>query len=158
MSRAVGLDLGTVRIGVAICDPGRVIASAYDVLRRGKDHAADHAAIAALVEEENAAVVVVGLPRAMSGRDSAATTAIRAEVAELTAALSVPVVLWDERMSTVTATRALISQENRRYARRQLIWFRKEPNLQWLEGPGESPAAIAAADQILAERLARQST
>jgi len=43
------------------------------------------------------------------------------------------------------ATRALIAQENRRYARRQLIWFRKEPNLIWLDGPGESPAAFAAA-------------
>ena len=38
------------------------------------------------------------------------------------------------------ATRALITQENRRYARRQLIWFRKEPNLIWLDGPGDSPA------------------
>ena len=37
------------------------------------------------------------------------------------------------------ATRALIAQENRRYARRQLIWFRKEPNLQWFDGPGDSP-------------------
>jgi len=36
------------------------------------------------------------------------------------------------------ATRALIVQENRRYARRQLIWFRKEPNLRWVDGPGES--------------------
>jgi tRNA dimethylallyltransferase len=42
------------------------------------------------------------------------------------------------------ATRALIAQENRRYARRQLIWFRKEPNLQWFDGPGDSPATIAA--------------
>jgi tRNA dimethylallyltransferase len=46
------------------------------------------------------------------------------------------------------ATRALIVQENRRYARRQLIWFRKEPNLRWLDGPGESGTAL---DQALAE-------
>jgi len=51
------------------------------------------------------------------------------------------------------ATRALIAQENRRYARRQLIWFRKEPNLVWLDGPGESPAAIRAASRVLDERL-----
>jgi len=51
------------------------------------------------------------------------------------------------------ATRALIAQENRRYARRQLIWFRKEPNLQWFDGPGESPATIAAAARLLDERL-----
>ena len=43
------------------------------------------------------------------------------------------------------STRALIAQENRRYARRQLIWFRKEPNLLWFDGPGESPTTIAAA-------------
>ena len=51
------------------------------------------------------------------------------------------------------ATRALIAQENRRYARRQLIWFRKEPNLQWFDGPGESPHAIAAVQRLLDERL-----
>jgi tRNA dimethylallyltransferase len=50
------------------------------------------------------------------------------------------------------ATRALIVQENRRYARRQLIWFRKEPNLVWLDGPGESPAAIEAAHRLLDNR------
>ena len=48
-----------------------------------------------------------------------------------------------------TATRALIAQENRRYARRQLIWFRKEPNLRWFDGPGDSPATIAAVDEML---------
>ena len=41
------------------------------------------------------------------------------------------------------ATRALIAQENRRYARRQLIWFRKEPNLRWIQRPGEHPDALA---------------
>ncbi len=50
------------------------------------------------------------------------------------------------------ATRALIVQENRRYARRQLIWFRKEPNLVWLDGPGESARALDAALAVAAER------
>ena len=52
-----------------------------------------------------------------------------------------------------TATRALIAQENRRYARRQLIWFRKEPNLTWLDGPGEAPPAIEAACRVVESRL-----
>jgi tRNA dimethylallyltransferase len=47
------------------------------------------------------------------------------------------------------ATRALIAQENRHYARRQLIWFRKEPGLTWLDGPGESAATIAAASELV---------
>jgi tRNA dimethylallyltransferase len=51
------------------------------------------------------------------------------------------------------STRALIAQENRRYARRQLIWFRKEPNLSWFDGPGESAAAIAGVRHLIAERL-----
>jgi tRNA dimethylallyltransferase len=53
------------------------------------------------------------------------------------------------------ATRALIAQENRRYARRQLIWFRKEPNLTWFDGPGEAPATIAAVGRELHHRLER---
>jgi tRNA dimethylallyltransferase len=50
------------------------------------------------------------------------------------------------------ATKALIVQENRRYARRQLIWFRKEPNLHWFDGPGESPDAQARVFDWLAQR------
>jgi len=49
------------------------------------------------------------------------------------------------------ATRALIAQENRRYARRQLIWFRKEPNLHWFDGPGDAPATVDAACRLLDE-------
>ena len=51
------------------------------------------------------------------------------------------------------ATRALIAQENRRYARRQLIWFRKEPNLSWFDGPGESATTIDSVQRLVAERL-----
>ena len=50
------------------------------------------------------------------------------------------------------ATRALIVQENRRYARRQLIWFRKEPNLMWFDGPGERPETHIHVEEALAAR------
>jgi tRNA dimethylallyltransferase len=53
------------------------------------------------------------------------------------------------------ATRALIAQENRRYARRQLIWFRKEPNLVWFDGPGESAAASSAVLRLIENYVAR---
>jgi tRNA dimethylallyltransferase len=55
------------------------------------------------------------------------------------------------------ATRSLIAQENRHYARRQLTWFRKEPGLAWLDGPGESPATIAAASSLV-ESVRRMHT
>ena len=51
------------------------------------------------------------------------------------------------------ATRALIAQENRRYARRQLLWFRKEPNLSWFDGPGESATTIDLVQRLIADRL-----
>ena len=54
----------------------------------------------------------------------------------------------------LAATQTLIAQANRHYARRQLIWFRKEPNLIWLDGPGESPSAIAAATHLVEQRHA----
>jgi len=54
-----------------------------------------------------------------------------------------------------TATRALIAQENRRYARRQLIWFRKEPNLSWFDGPGESAGTVAAVQRLIDQHVAR---
>ena len=52
-------------------------------------------------------------------------------------------------------TRALIVQENRRYARRQLIWFRKEPNLIWFDGPGEREETLHRVDDALAARGVR---
>jgi tRNA dimethylallyltransferase len=55
------------------------------------------------------------------------------------------------------ATRALISQENRRYAKRQLTWFRREPGLHWFEGSGESPATIDAVDRLLTSTLERRA-
>jgi tRNA dimethylallyltransferase len=53
------------------------------------------------------------------------------------------------------ATRELIVRENRRYARRQLIWFRKEPNLMWLDGPGERPEVLQQVSVALAARGVR---
>ena len=53
------------------------------------------------------------------------------------------------------ATRALVVQENRRYARRQLIWFRKEPNLIWFDGPGEQPETLHRVEEALVARGVR---
>ena len=55
------------------------------------------------------------------------------------------------------ATRALIVQENRRYAKRQLTWFRREPNLAWFEGPGESASTIGAVLAFLDENRRLQT-
>jgi putative Holliday junction resolvase len=101
--RVLALDLGTRRIGVAVCDAGRILATPRTTLARSKDRPGQHREIAALVAEEDAVVVVVGLPRSLDGSIGPAAQAVLEEVDELAAVLQVPVVTHDERFTTVTA-------------------------------------------------------
>lgn len=101
--RALALDLGSRRIGVATSDAGGVLASPRTTIERTGDRSRDHRRIAELVGEEEAGIVVVGLPRSLDGSIGPAAAAIEAEVAELAAVLAVPVVTHDERFTTVTA-------------------------------------------------------
>ena len=103
MTRAIGLDLGSRRIGVSLCDSGGTLATPYEVVRRSGDRARDHREVGRLAEEAGAEVVVVGLPLSLDGTVGPAATAALAEAAELEAAVGLPVVTWDERLSTVEA-------------------------------------------------------
>ncbi|MDQ1386357.1 MAG: putative pre6S rRNA nuclease, partial [Actinomycetota bacterium] len=120
--RALGVDLGERRIGLALSDPSRTVASPHDVLRRSGDPAADRRVIVALALDVGAGVIVVGLPLSLSGKSGPAARAARAEVEAIRAiAGDIEVVLHDERLTTVTAERALIEGGVRRDARRQVI-------------------------------------
>jgi putative holliday junction resolvase len=107
MTRALGLDLGTRRIGVALSDSAGVVATPLDVLTRSNDRMRDHARIADLVDEAGAEVVVVGLPLSLDGSVGPAARGVLDEADELRARLDVSVVTWDERLSTVEAERRL---------------------------------------------------
>ena len=104
----LGVDVGTVRVGVAASDPGGVLASPLVTLTRDPQGGADLAELARLVADRQAVEVVVGLPRSLSGRDGPAARAAR-EYAEAVAQriAPIPVRLADERLTTVTATRRL---------------------------------------------------
>lgn len=119
--RVVGLDLGTRRIGVAVSDPSGTVASPHSVLQRSGSHAADHRAVAAVVAEYEADVLVVGLPRSMDGSLGPAARSALAEVDELAAAVPVPVETVDERLTTVSAERVLQEASVRGEARRKVI-------------------------------------
>ena len=105
--RALGLDLGSRRIGVAVSDRDGRVATPVETLVRATGHALDHEAIAALVAELEAEVVVVGLPLSLDGTTGPAAQAVLDEVGELTRALPVPVETVDERFTTVTAAQQL---------------------------------------------------
>jgi putative Holliday junction resolvase len=100
----LGVDVGSVRVGVASCDPAGLIATPVETLRRGRT---DVTALARLVTERDAIEVVVGLPTSLSGRAGPAAAAVEAYAGELAGRLGVPVRLVDERFSTVDAQRGL---------------------------------------------------
>ena len=105
--RAIGLDLGSRRIGVAISDSDGRVATPLKTLARTTSRALDHEAIAAAVAEWDAGVVVVGLPLSLDGSIGPAAQAVLDEVAELSARLLVPVETIDERFTTVSAGQQL---------------------------------------------------
>jgi len=98
----LGVDFGTVRVGLAISDPNRKFAFPLATLeRRGKEK--DAAAFRALVAKEAIGEIVVGLPLHLDGREGVKAVEARAFGAELTQATGLSVVFWDERFSTVEA-------------------------------------------------------
>lgn len=120
-TRALGIDLGSKRIGIAIGDRTGTIASPLQVLQRSGSVRRDHQAIAALVIEEEADVVVVGLPLNMNGSSGPAARAAIDEAAALATVVGVPVVTFDERRTTVTADQAMIEANMRAQARRRIV-------------------------------------
>jgi putative pre-16S rRNA nuclease len=119
--RALGLDLGERRIGVALSDSAGVLATPYEVVQRSGDVARDHRRIAELVDETGAEVLVVGLPLSLDGSRGPAALRIEEEAATLRARLAVPVEMWDERFSTVEAERRLRAAGTRSKRRRHVV-------------------------------------
>ena len=119
--RALGLDLGSKRIGIAVSDDGGLMATPVEVLQRSDDRRVDHRCIAALVDEWEADVVVVGVPYSLDGSVGPMARKMGAEADEIAAHLAVPVETYDERLTTVTAERSLMEQDLRGPRRRQLV-------------------------------------
>ena len=119
--RVLGLDVGSRRLGVAVSDPTGTVASPLTTLaRRTPDE--DARALAGLAAEHEAAVVVVGLPVTLAGREGPAARAVRAYLEQLRSRLpELDFRLADERLSTVAAERALVGGGVRRRARRAVV-------------------------------------
>ena len=101
--RVLALDLGRRRIGVAVCDDARTVATPYRTVARTGHRPDEHTELAGLVDEVGAVVVVVGLPLSLDGTVGPAARSVLSEVKALRKLLAVPVETHDERLSTVTA-------------------------------------------------------
>lgn len=118
----IGVDVGSVRVGVAISDRDSVLATPLVTLARDAATGRDLADLAAVVAEYEAVEVVVGLPRHLSGAlGAAATTATAYADALRTLVAPVPVRLVDERLSTVSAERSLAARGIRSRERRHVV-------------------------------------
>jgi putative Holliday junction resolvase len=104
----LGVDVGTVRVGLAASDPDGILATPVETIERDVESGSDLRVIAELVRERHVLEVVVGLPRSLSGEEGPAAHGARRYAAALAARISpTPVRLIDERLTTIDAHRAL---------------------------------------------------
>ena len=119
--RAVGIDLGEKRIGVAISDSGGSLATPYEVVTRTGSRDEDHRRIKAIVEEVEAEILVVGLPLSLDGTEGKAAQGARKEAEAIGQTVSIPIELHDERFTTVEAERILKEQGLDATQRRKVV-------------------------------------
>ncbi len=102
--RIMGIDHGAVRIGIAISDPMHIIARPYKVIINDNDLLDN---ITSIIKKENIGKIILGLPLNLDGEDTQKTKEVRNFAESLEKNVSIPIILWDERYTTVEANEAL---------------------------------------------------
>lgn len=115
-----GLDIGEKTIGVAVCDPARMVATPVETIRR-KKFTQDAERLADLAAERKIAGLVLGLPLNMDGSEGPSAQRVRAFARNLPRILDLPVAFWDERLSTAAMDRELIALDTSRARRAEKI-------------------------------------
>lgn len=118
--KLLGLDLGTKTVGVAISDGMRYSATPLETIKRQK-FTQDAERIVQLIAENDAVAVVLGLPLNMDGSEGPRAQSTRAFARNLVQKIDIPIVFWDERLSTSAVTRTLIEADVRRDRRAEVV-------------------------------------
>jgi putative Holliday junction resolvase len=119
--RALGIDPGSKRIGIAVSDRSGTIASPLVVLQRSRSRQHDLAEIARIAGDEHAEVIVIGLPLNMDGSMSRAAKAATFDARRLATLVDVPVEMHDERLTTVSADRSMLDAGMNAIERRKVV-------------------------------------
>jgi len=119
-ARLLGLDLGEKTIGLALSDTLLTVATPMETLRRGK-FGADAAILEAHVKTHGIGGVVIGLPLNMDGSDGPSAQSARAFGRNLAARMPLPILFWDERLSTAAVTRTLLEADASRKRRGEVV-------------------------------------
>ncbi|WP_417308510.1 Holliday junction resolvase RuvX [Devosia sp.] len=118
--KLLGLDLGTKTIGVATSDGMRYSATPLETIKRQK-FTLDAERLLELIAENAAVGIVIGLPLNMDGSEGPRVQSTRAFARNLAAKIEIPIVFWDERLSTSAVTRTLIEADMRRNKRAEVV-------------------------------------
>ncbi len=118
--RLMGLDLGTKTIGIALSDLSQSVATPTETLKR-KKFTADAAYIVSLATEQDVQALIIGLPLNMDGSEGPRAQATRAFARNMRQHTDLPVVFWDERLSTVAVERTLLEADASRKRRGEVI-------------------------------------
>jgi putative Holliday junction resolvase len=119
-ARLLGLDVGTKTIGLALSDVSRSIASPYDTIRRTK-FTGDAQVIRDVVQKHDVGALVIGLPINLDGSEGPRAQSTRAFARNLAPIVALPVLFWDERLSTAAVERHLIEVDASRRRRAQVV-------------------------------------
>lgn len=119
--RALGIDPGSKRIGLAVSDLSGTIASPLMVLQRSRSRQHDRQELARIARDEEAEVIVIGLPLNMDGSQGKAAKAAIAEGRRLATLVDVPIEMHDERLTTVTAERSMLDAGLNAIERRKVV-------------------------------------
>ncbi len=119
-ARLLGLDVGTKTIGIALSDTRRLIATPLETIRRRRFRE-DAARLFALIEARGVGGLVIGLPVPLAGGEGPRTQSVRQFAANLLALRDLPIVLWDERLSTAAVTREMIAADLSRRRRARIV-------------------------------------
>ena len=101
-SRLIGLDLGSKRIGVSICDEKQLIATPFKTINRTSAKELINE-LRIIIEENNIKGIIIGNPLNMDGSSSSSTQSVKDTSDNIEKSIDVPICLWDERLSTVGA-------------------------------------------------------
>jgi len=119
-SRLLGLDLGEKTIGLALSDTMLTVATPLETLKRGK-FSVDAAVIESLINKHGVGGLVIGLPLNMDGTDGPSAQSARAFGRNFAARSALPIVYWDERLSTAAVTRTLLDADASRKRRGEVV-------------------------------------
>jgi putative holliday junction resolvase len=119
-ARLLGLDVGTKTIGMALSDVTRSVATPFDTIRRTK-FTADAKTIREVVERNQVGALVIGFPLNLDGSEGPRAQSTRAFARNLAAQVAVPMVFWDERLSTAAVERHLIEADASRKRRAEVV-------------------------------------